>query len=285
MNSETLERTNESDCNTKIKSLSQPNQLKYWFFTFNNYSKADIQILEQRFREICNMYVFQEEKGENGTEHLQGVIYLKKAMRWTEFDLSKKIHWEACKNFSKAVTYCSKKETRNGEVFFFGLTLPKPLKVIDILRPWQKDIEQKIKEEPDDRKIIWIYDNGNTGKSTFCKYLIHKYNACYITEGKKADIINIVFNRIQKSHDLGLVILDIPRSNKNVSYKSIEEIKNGIICNTKYETGTFIINPPHIVVFCNFYPELDNFTLDRWDIFTIDDNYNLIKKEYAENDL
>jgi len=262
--------------NTK-KQPCQANQLKNWFFTFNNYTESDILLLKKVFLEICDKYIFQEETGENGTKHLQGTIILHKKMRWTEFNLPKAIHWEKTNNLDKSLLYCCKAETRTGEVFFKGCLPPRKLKIIDTLKNWQTKLDNIIKSEPDDRKIIWVADKeGNNGKTQLAKYFIKMYDACYITEGKKSDIVNIVYNRLLKSDDMGLVILDVPRDNKTVSYKSIEEIKNGIICNTKYETGIKLINSPHVVVFSNFWPDLDKFTHDRWEIYTITKN-DLVK--------
>lgn len=64
------------------------------------------------------------------------------------------------------------------------------------------------------------------------------------------------------------IMLDIPRANNgNVSYASLESIKNGLVCNHKYETGTKVFNSPHVVVFANFPPvEPDKLSSDRWHI-------------------
>jgi hypothetical protein len=51
-----------------------------------------------------------------------------------------------------------------------------------------------------------------------------------------------------------------------VSYSSIECIKNGMITNTKYETGFKVFNPPHVVVFSNFPPDEEKLSADRWNI-------------------
>ena len=65
----------------------QTNARMHWFFTFNNYNSEDINILRKVFNELCYMYAFQEETGESGTHHLQGIISMKKRARWTEFGL------------------------------------------------------------------------------------------------------------------------------------------------------------------------------------------------------
>lgn len=63
------------------------------------------------------------------------------------------------------------------------------------------------------------------------------------------------------------VIFDIPRNQgNNVSYSAIESIKNGLICNTKYETGTKVFNSPKIMVFSNMAPDLESLSEDRWKI-------------------
>ena len=66
---------------------------------------------------ICYMYVFQEEKGESGTPHLQGVISLHRRMRRTEFGLSKKIHFEKVKDLTQSYNYCSDIKKRHGDIF------------------------------------------------------------------------------------------------------------------------------------------------------------------------
>lgn len=267
--------------NTITKSpKKQVNKAKNWVFTFNNYNSEDLGLIVPVFDEKCQKWIFQEETGENGTPHLQGCIFLKEKMRPSELKLSKKIHWELMKGTEmEAIKYCSKNETRTGQIFKSNnIIIPRPLKIIEKLRPFQKSLEDIILTEPDDRTIIWIYDKrGNIGKSAFARYLIHKYNVLYITEGKKADILNLTYNYVL-NFELNCVVLDVPRANENnVSYKSLEEIKNGMICNTKYETGMKLINPPHIIVFCNSEPDIEQFTSDRWKIFEIDENYNLIE--------
>ncbi len=78
MNLETSRDLKREPSNTNIKALSQPNQIKNWCFTFNNYSEDDILLLESKFKEICDKYIFEREIGECGTPHLQGFISLKK---------------------------------------------------------------------------------------------------------------------------------------------------------------------------------------------------------------
>lgn len=74
----TLETIRKGEvCNTNKTSPPQPNQLKNWFFTFNNYTEADIEILESKFKKICKKYLFQKEIGHNNKiPHLQGNITL-----------------------------------------------------------------------------------------------------------------------------------------------------------------------------------------------------------------
>ena len=185
------------------------------------------------------------------------------------------------KDEQATLLYCSKEDTRVGKIYKSdNIILPQPLKIIKELRPFQQDLVNIIKEPADDRTIIWIADiNGNIGKSALAKYLIHRYGTIYITEGKKNDIMNIVYNA-SLTQNIHSVVIDVPRANGNhISYKSLEEIKNGIIQNHKYETGTKLINPPHIIVFANAFPIVEQFTSDRWKVFTVDNMYNLVSKD------
>ena len=97
-----------------------------------------------------------------------------------------------------------------------------------------------------------------------------KHGVITIQGGKLADIINIIFNL--NMDNVKAIMIDIPRNHKNhVSYSAIECILNGMITNTKFETGVKVFNPPHLVVFSNFYPEKgeDILSDDRWDIIEL----------------
>lgn len=272
-NLEQLEKGILGNTKTKIQIL----QSKNWCFTLNNYNEDDIKLIIERFKIRANKYIFEKEIGENGTNHLQGYVEFDKKLRPLELKLNKGIHWERRKGTEQDnINYCSKdyRESKTKDIYKSdNVRIPRPLKIINVLKPWQEDLKNILMEEPEDRKIIWVYeDEGNVGKSAFSKYMVVKHDALYITEGKKSDIINIVYNYILNK-DLDILILDVPRDNGNkISYKSLEEIKNGLICNTKYETGNKVINPPHIVVFSNSEPDMSKFSLDRWEIYNIQNN-------------
>ncbi|PWN77299.1 hypothetical protein CV717_28505 [Bacillus cereus] len=118
--------------------------------------------------------------------------------------------------------------------------------------------------------MYWVYSkNGGMGKSTFCKYLAYTYNAVICGKGNYSDIINIMFNA--NMDNTNLVVFDLPRNNGNkVSYSALEAIKNGMICNTKYETGNKLFNPPHILIFANDEPEWEAMSEDRFKVLCVD---------------
>ena len=266
-NLETIEIQSEGSGNTDEPTL-QPPQLKHHFFTFNNYNRDDIYMFCKLFDEICYMYCFQEEIGEkNNTPHLQGIISLHKRMRRTEFGLPKQIHWESVKHITKAYAYCSDIKKRRGDIFYKNYKVQKHL-IINNRKEWMDTLENIIKVKCDDtRKIHWYYDTrGGAGKSIFSKYLCLYYNAIYLSRGNYKDLINLVY----KSEDINIVIVDLPRNNGNrVSYDALEAIKNGIICNVKYETGTKVFDSPHIIVFSNERPDMSCLSKDRWNIKNI----------------
>ena len=247
----------------EIGNTKQISPALKWCFTYNNYTESDIlNIIVPKFQEYCKKYVFQREVGESGTHHLQGSIWLKVKGRPSSLKLSKSIHWEKMRNEEASIAYCQKKEGSIGEPYIFGF--PKPLKTLTKLYTWQKKIEDLFMTEPDDRSVNWYWESeGNVGKSAFCRYMAIRHNVCVIQGGKLSDIMNIIYNLDMDTTTM--IIIDIPRNNKsNVSYSSIECIKNGMITNTKYETGFKVFNPPHVVVFSNFEPDEDKLSSDRW---------------------
>lgn len=269
-------------------------QLKNWCFTWNNYEMERMESIILLFQKLCKNYVFQEETGENGTPHLQGVISLKKAMRWTELKLPKTIHWEKCRNLEASYAYCQKQETRTGNVYTYGFPEPEPeLWCITELRSWQQSIIDIINEPVNRRTINWLVDpKGNIGKTELTRYLALKQGALICSGGENKDVCNLIYNVMYDSKgDLinslrrkTTIILDIPRcKNGKVSYNAIEQMKNGLVTNTKYQCRTMIFNSPHVWVFSNNLPDTDQMSLDRWVIWEVIDDELVDRTLYYVN--
>lgn len=252
--------------NTDTKSQKQPSVAKHYCFTLNNYTDEDIKIVSDSLN-LLGHYIYGFEVGAEGTPHLQGYIELFKSNRITGLKKVKglaKAHFEKCKGSQKEnLAYCRKEGNYVSNYW-------EDLKLIVPSYYWQVDILALITLPAHERHIYWFWEStGGVGKSSFAKYLCSVHNAIYIDEGKKSDIINIVYN-IPNITSKSIIVIDVPRDNGNtVSYKAIEQIKNGMICNTKYETGMKLFNSPHIIIFANMPPEEHKLSMDRWKIVEI----------------
>lgn len=245
-------------------------QRKNHFFTWNNYTEEQIVGLLAYFNAHATKYAFQEEIGaEKGTPHLQGMVMFPKEKRSTVWDPKSKACWLPLKKTDGV--YQLKEDSRKPGGRQWSKGLPKPIKIITELRPWQAMIEKIILSEPDTRKIYWFWESvGKVGKSEFTKYCIVKHKVLFCDGGKKSDLINLVFN--QNMDETNCLIWDLPRSAMgNISYATLEAVKNGMVCNTKYETGVKIFNSPHIIVFANYPPDSPaQLSADRWEIVELD---------------
>lgn len=273
------------NCTTKTQASQNPKRggegntgsphpkrrYRNWFFTINNYSEMDIHCTEKL--ENCE-YAFQEECGESGVRHLQGVICWKSARTFSRMkQINPRAHWEICRNKKAAIKYVTKLDTRAGKVYT-NMEIKIPRIIYDKYEEctpydWQTDIMEIIKGKVDDRKVYWYWESrGGVGKSCFTRHLILKHNALAI--GSKARDIRYAISEFVKKHDLKLVVIDIPRSSyNNVSYKAIEEIKNGFFFSGKYESNMCVFNIPHVIVFANFKPQVEQMSQDRWCIVEI----------------
>ena len=133
---------------------------KRWCFTFNNYTDADISSIVPDITRLCDYAIIGAKVGESGTPHLQGYVEFKTKVRPLSCGFPS-MNWEKCKgNRASNTAYCSK----DGKVIF-SLGLPKPINIIDTLKDWQKDIENIMMTEPDDRTIYWYWENkGNVDR-------------------------------------------------------------------------------------------------------------------------
>lgn len=249
------------------------NRSRRFSFTINNYEEKEIELLMTLFSN--DLYIMGREVGKKGTPHIQGYVEFKNAR---SYDSLKKImptaHIEKARgNRKKNFIYCSK--DGNFETNITGIIIPKkirdPLEGKE-LKPFQQEIIDLIKEEPDDRTIHWYWEkDGCKGKTALCKHIcIH--NNCLILNGKQNDMFDAILRwKEQKGDFPDTIVIDIPRSNIDyVSWGAIEKIKDGLFYSGKYEGGMVIMNSPHVICMANSMPELSKLSLDRWNIKHID---------------
>lgn len=98
--------------NSGLVIMANP-RARNWFFTLNNPTDES----EDMIKSCGGEYLYQLEKGKSGTPHLQGVIIFKNALSLKS--VRKKIkgaHLMICNNLKKSAQYCSKEDTKIGEV-------------------------------------------------------------------------------------------------------------------------------------------------------------------------
>ena len=261
MKSSNSSDSSEKEGNTNSSFSKQISPSIRWIMVLNNWTNDELTKISSICSEKCKYAIIESEVGELGTPHLQGYFELKNKARPSSLFNIPRIHFEKAKGTREQNDiYCSKD---NKIVVSIGR--PKPIKIITNLYDWQKDIIKIMDTEPDDRKVFWFWDEiGNIGKTQFIKYCIVKHKILYCNGGKMSDIMNLVFN--QNMDETTTVMFNIPRANEgHVSYSALESIKDGLVCNTKYETGVKVFNSPHLFVFANFPPSDETkLSKDRW---------------------
>lgn len=140
--------------------------------------------------------------------------------------------------------------------------IPKKLVEVFPLRPWQSALYDSLKLPPDPRKIFFIIDPvGNAGKSWFGHYYCFMHeNAQVLLPGKKADMSYALDPLVR------VLFVDAPRSKQGeyLQYDFLEDVKNGFVFCSKYESRVKTLNAVHVVVFMNEEPDLNKLSKDRY---------------------
>lgn len=251
---------------------------KKWCFTWHvhNSDHKDHMDQEKLLLEIFKdyIYAFQLERGEeSGKLHWQGYVRAKARFRFKE-RWGKKIGGFAqpAKGDDEDNLYCVKETTRVGfnhtniEVFI------DPMAGLEF-KPWQNDIINITRSPMDRRTIHWFWEpNGKVGKTTLAGHIIMHDKQALLLTGKAADMKNGIVKYIDKNDvKPKIIFMNLVRDNETfVSYQGLEEIKDGLFFSGKYEGGMVQMNPPHVIVFANFEPDLTRLSADRWHVVKIE---------------
>lgn len=234
-----------------------------WCFTMYNY---DMDVMDKLLSNYGKFIIGEEICPQTKNKHLQGYINFDKRLRFNQVKqiLGNETHIEAVRGTEDDnIKYCMKDGCYKTNIKILKENKPKKP---ELWQDWQYELEkQHTENEPDNRSIYWYYDCcGNTGKTSFVKYMLMTYeNECIvINKGKYSDMMNQIYSCEMKY--CRTVMVDIPRSMREVSYGALESIKDGIITNSKYETGVKVIGNQNVFIFCNYNPCLEEFSKDRY---------------------
>lgn len=129
-------------------------------------------------------------------------------------------------------------------------------------RDWQRQLEQELIGEADDRSIIFYVDEeGNTGKSWFQRWFYSEHPAItqLLSVGKRDDIAFMI------DESRRVFLFNIPRdSMQYVNYSVLEMLKDRVVSSPKYTSHMKVLRAvPHVVVFCNEHPDYSKLSEDR----------------------
>lgn len=132
-------------------------------------------------------------------------------------------------------------------------------------RDWQNLLLEELKGDPHPRKIIWYYDqSGAAGKSTIVRHLITRAEAISL-KGRIADMAYAYNGERAVFFDISRTMAD----NMDHLYQFAEDLKNGSVFSTKYESRTKTFKAPHVVFMSNSLPDYSKWSSDRYDVRTL----------------
>lgn len=157
------------------------------------------------------------------------------------------------------------------------------------LDPFQEKIISLLNEEPDSRKIIYVYDEkGNSGKSKLAKYLLFKSVDAILLPFDSANQIRSGIAKAERGHRI--YIVNVPRTlgyNERKYFDDIfsvlESLKDGMVSSFFYgKFGQILFDIPHVIVFSNHKVDPSKLSLDRWSPYRISDDFDLLPVSLSE---
>lgn len=257
-------------------------------------------------RQLAKQYVFQKEKGhETGYLHYQGRMSLIKKARKNELmklwrdtfpDVPVPNYLEPTANAPKTFDYncyASKADSRVGEVITDQIKQVQFVPIqyqnkMDRLYPYQQYIWDTAKDI-DFRMINMIYcPKGNQGKSTIaalCELFGNGIDLPPVNDAEKLMQAACDICMAKNVRSPSPIFLDLPRAMSkerlNGIYTTCELIKKGKLYDMRYSYKEWWIHTPQVWVFSNYLPDLEMLSEDRWKIWIINENKELVP--YSED--
>jgi len=235
--------------------------------------------------DISNCWCFQMEKGKiNGRYHYQGRMKLpdkNKKRKSTLINMQPLWSWTPTSNKNKNnMFYVQKEDTRivgpwkDTDACFY---LPKDLKDVTKLLPWQEDSDEMMKDWY--LRLIRVYLGvGNDGKSTYCRYKCAT-NKKWVwippcdSQKQLMEFAYAEYKGKKRADWPEVIMFDIPKDIEEKQYRmmftAIEIIKSGWVYDGRYTSRKMMVDPPNIIVFANKVPYLKALTPDKWSLWKI----------------
>lgn len=260
----------------------------------------DAEIIEMMLDDVARKWVFQHELGERTAHnHFQGRLTLKVKERGST--LIKKMRkyldkGDEVRSIYLAPTskenadndyYVTKEDTRIGGPWRDGGDKVKeymPRQIRELVnnpdfkwKPWQQYVLDSIKIF-DVRHINVIIDNkGHIGKTSL------KIYGQVTRQSKILPMVNDMKDMLRMVMDMpkvGCYIIDMPRAIKKEKlfglYMGIESTKDGYAFDDRYAFKDECFDSPVIWVFCNTCPDLTLLSKDRWLLWEVDADDQLV---------
>lgn len=131
-------------------------------------------------------------------------------------------------------------------------------------KPWQRELEAALQEEPDDRTVRFIVDvDGGKGKTWFQRWYLTKYPETQILSIGKRDDLAMAVNVSCRCF-----FFNIPRGGLELlQYTILEQLKDKVVFSPKYHSGTkYLHSACHVVVFTNEEPDQTKMSRGRMNI-------------------
>lgn len=126
---------------------------------------------------------------------------------------------------------------------------------------WQRQVEHALLMQTR-RQVLWIYDPvGGRGKTELSNYLCYRYGALVLSNSSTKDIAYAY-----QKH----VIFDYARTTQeHVNYEVIEQLKNGRMFSSKYNSKCKVFPSAKVLCLANFLPDYTGLSSDRYHVLEI----------------